>query len=594
MKKPAFFLVGGALAIVGILFLLKPNQVAHDGILDKLGLPTKKDSVSLSNSLVYRIPTDSFAFFWQSATPALQKLIDSPWGNQQNLSAIYKRLGMDELTDKWKNNGFDISYPFSKNAIQELVIFASPASNSGTEATKGSSDLPFSIGALAKSDSSEKTETIISSFVEWLSKNNSVKVEKGSTDGISTYVLRPTNKEALNNIPKQIAPGISPEFSIDANDITIYLGQKDSLMAVASDKQNLISLLGEKYPPAPPQLITTKEFASHQYNAANSDQRLAFVYTDLVALESFANSFSIDEGTSAETSANIDAVTSASMLMTMNATPQWEAIIKYSDTNPTLKKTLAKFENSTISENMRNALANTPVMFVSVDAHNLAKLPSRLGNTSPVKLDFLKGLKRIGVSLEVAPIGQSLLPIPNFSILFDSDNPEQIENELSNLITQYGSATMQGMPGANAAWQDEVIEGNKVKHKITGPGINIYLTHKDNLVILCNSQNMLISSLKSINSKASPFIKGLSADARQSFEKDSSVIYIYTNYIQLAELLKNLRGVLQMFAAQNPEIADFMSDKKLDELRQLKSMFISVKHLPEDRQIRMRAAYSAS
>ncbi len=533
-------LTAGGLAAGGCS---KDEKKAAVGVAGRAGAADLKTAVKedLVSSLVSRIPEDSLGFFaWEGSHPAYAKLSASPWGNTSGFTELLKNADGEakEMIDTLKQVGIDPTDKATWEALLSEAVFYFTAPADGVKKP--------SMGVLFKSKDAGKLETLLTTV-----KSEAVK-----------------HNQKVSELKLATGKGFSVAGAQPENEIVV--ASENGVASIATTQalaeQTLASKGGKT-----PLLMTTASFSKASAGFPEASKRFATAYVDIEkTVQAAAKS-----GAKVDTAA-LDTVplTAVALAFSMDESPETSLRFVYDDTktanNPWLKSL-----NSSASKSFASVLPTKPLLVLSVDGKMIKDVKevmlAGLGEMGAVyrqQLAFLDDLTRIGIAASVAPMGQSLLPIPDLMIVAESSDAEKTKGQLQSIL---GLAMMSsGMPGMT--WQDKQIEGTAVKSMTAPMGMGLFLASTKGLVVATSSEPVMKNALAS----KSGFSATLPKRGEQVFSDAQTVSNLYLNFEEIGSYVESMGGMVSMYAPQGQDASKFLNPENIQAIKKMGAMIGAV------------------
>lgn len=533
---------------------------------DKAPVEPKADAApsatDLSGTLVSRIPANAYGFFrWNGSHPAYEKLLQSPWAKSDVASLIEGagKNAQDVLT-MLKNVGLDPADGATwRKMFSEAVFFATPPQTDAAAAAAGAQQQPggqaqLSFGVIFKADGVDVQQKL-EAIREQLKASGQAPTDL-QVDGGAGFRFEAKSADSGEVLP-------------------IFFVAKGNLGVAASDAQTARQTLASQAS-ALPQVVTSEHFKKAFKGTPGEDSRFALGYFDFNKLMADAgaaqpNAPAVIGGIDKEEMGAVEAV---SVTFAMDDAPRtdFRMVLDTADEKSSWVKNLAVSQSS----GLISSLPEKPLLFLSFDGQSLRKIrdTASQGGQLPFasQLAFLDTVGRVGIAARVAPPGQSILPIPDVMVLFESSSAEESKGQIEQLI----NVAMAASPGmAGMQWTDQKLDDQTTVRSIMSPmGFGLFLGSKNNLVVLASSSAQIQSALGADDQ--GKFAQKLAPAANAVLTQQQNIGNVYVNFEQLASLLENMGGLLSMYAPQNQDMGSMLEPQKLQSLKDMGTMVGSI------------------
>jgi hypothetical protein len=501
--------------------------------------------VRLSDTLISRVPENAVAFaYWEGKHPAYLKLEQSPWGqsgSMADLRAASKEFA--QVAGALAKAGLDLeNKEIVTDMLAEVVFFVLPV-----EAEAGDQEAP-PIGWIFKPRGKDLAK-LISEAKKELPKA-----------GVKVQDFRAAGGEGLQITSEPGGSGSEPDAKEGKTDLFLLaLGE----LGIGGLSKSVVERTAAYPGGALPAIAQTDLFRRTVAGLPGDDERFGLVYLDGEAMER------------AITQAKVQAVElqnlpfrSLALGFSMLEAPQVDARFIH-------KSKVAEAEKfASVSSVVFDAAPSSPLLLLTFDGDLLGGLTKTAGLSEPMAADlaFLSDVKRVGISASVAAPGQSMLPLPDLLLLFETENTKALQQGLEKAADNMISSSLgaQGGPAAlGMQWtEQELPGGKKIKGMMTPMGVGVFLASFDNLVVAASTEQQ-IRALAGSTSKSG----GLSPTAAAVFREAVTAGNLYLSFANLASFLENLSGMLALFAPQQAgQAAPFLSPEKLANLRNMGSL----------------------
>ncbi len=505
-----------------------------------IALGTSDDTFTLESDLLTRVPDESFAFFvWQGAHPAYARLLDSPWSESSSLFSLLpsSQTELTQIIELLAAAGFDPRDPkVMAKIFAEAVFFVYRGEKPEPEfgvVFKPEGQVPAAILtkiAEATKDTSYLTEEIVIAGDTGLS----ITVSKG---------------EKTSPVPV----GNKPE--VDRKIFAIAQGD----MGIIALSKKTIERVMEKEELRQPAIVKTAEFQKLTKPLPGATDRFVTGYVDIASFYG-----------SGEDGAETSPLRALSLSSSMTDAPQMDIFLLLNDNE--LAKAFVPTDDVSRGDAIRAVVPSNPLFFLDVDGAALKKVKSSLvskyGATDTEvtsNLAFIDSISRFGLAAKVAPVGQSILPIPELLFLFDSSEPEAAISQLKELV----SSGLKNTPmTAGLQWSEKDVGEGKTLNTIMSPlGFGIFLASKDSLVFAASTEAAAKAVLGGTSVGA--FEKSVPSKVNSLFALGSTLSSFHVDFSELSSLLGNMGGVLAMYAPQDKNAQKMLAPENVASLKKM-------------------------
>ena len=499
-------------------------------------------AVALSSDLLKKVPEEACGFFvWKGSHDAYKRLMESPWsGSGDFASMIQDSSGeVGKAAKLLTAVGLDPNDKETwRNMFSEAVFFALPP--------KAESPEP-SIGVVFRSQGIEIADKLAAIKEEL--KKSGTKVEDISIEGVGGVKFEVEQQAGEQKLQH------------------VYFLVNDGL-GVFGSKEEAIAQVLKKKSEALPSIVTASKFERTTFGLPAEKNRFAIGYFDLEQL--FASP-------AADTAAKETPLKAASMALSMGDTPQTDVRMLYEDTAD--GENWAASLKPSSSAALVPSVPKQPLLFLSFDGQTLKKVKelaaAKAKDQNPQllsQLSFVDSLQRVGIAARVAPVGQSILPIPDLLFLMQTSEPAAAEQQLKSLI----SGAMQGSPmTASMQWTEKELEDGKKMQALMSPmGFGVFLASTDSLVLAASTEAQLRSILA--GSENGLFQKALSPGAVDVFSEQPNIGSLYLNFEQVGAFMENMGGLLAMYAPQDKNAQSMLEAENIKAIKKMGTMIGSV------------------
>lgn len=514
------------------------------------GLPQTDDrgetEVQLSDTLVSRVPENAVAIvYWDGKHPAYLKLQQSPWGQSGWVSDLSDASPeFAQVAGALAKAGLDIeNKEIMSDVLNEVVFFVLP-----TKGEAGDQEAP-PIGWIFKPRGRDLAK-LISEAKKELAKA-----------GVKVQDLTVAGGEGLQITYEPGGSSSKPDAKEGNTDLFLLaLGE----LGIGGLSKSVVERTAASPGGKLPAILQTDLFKRTVAGLPGDDERYGLVYFDVGAFDVGAMENAIKvQGVEVR---NLMPIRSFALGLSMLEAPHIDARFIHNSQVADAEKF------SSVSSVIFDAVPSSPLMLLTLDGDLLSKPTKTAGLSEPMGADlaFLSEVKRVGISASVAAPGQSMLPLPDLMLLFETENTKALQQRLEKAVDTMISSFLgaQGGPAAlGMQWtEQELTGGKKVKGMMTPMGIGVFLASFDNLVVAASTEQQVRDLAGSTSSKS----EGLSPAVSAVFRESATAGNLYLSFVELASFLENLGGILALFAPEQAgQAAPFLSPENLAELRNM-------------------------
>jgi hypothetical protein len=511
--------------------------------------------VNFSNTLVGALPDQTVAFFlWQGDSPAYKKLMESPWGGgQSDMAKVLQDANkdVDEMKDLLKQAGLD---PENKETWRSLFNEAAFFASAGPSADKAAA-----IGVVFHSASALNLPDRMSKIEAGLKQKSDVSVQDLKLAHGNGFILE---KKAAAK-------------TTDGGPEKMYFGWSGDNGAVGTSEWVLDSVLAPDDGKLPA-VVSSPQFAAAAKGLPEDSARFATAFVDVDKLIEVAAKISPDGGTDAKKfQAENFPVKAATFSMAMTDTPQTSLRLTYDPADKSRNAWLKALNTST-SASLLPALPSKPLLFLSLDGQTLRQLEElALASAGPAgqaykpQLAFLNNVKRVGLAARPAAPGQSMLPVPELVLVFESDDAAGTAGQLKQILGTLAQGA--GVPGMQ--WAQKQINNVPVQVMNTPLNMGVYLATSKDLVVLSSSETQMTAALGG----GGAFAAGLPERAEQVFANEQSLGNLYVNFEEVGSMMESMGGMLSMYAPPNGEANKLLQAENIESIKKMGTVVGSVK-----------------
>ncbi|MCB0324847.1 MAG: hypothetical protein KDD69_14790 [Bdellovibrionales bacterium] len=498
--------------------------------------------VELASELLKRVPGNAAGFFvWNGSHEAYGRLLESPWAGSTSLGSMLE--GSNERVERVKKflsaAGLD---PDDKQTwrklFSEAVFFVTPPEGGSAEPV---------VGAVFRSDGIDLAEKMAAIRKELAASGE--KVADVAIDGGTGFNIV---------VPQEADPASAP-VPPQEQQLTVLV--RDGVAALASQEGVARNVLTAE-PKNLPTLVETDDFKRAVAQFPAQGARFASGYLDVSKVLGASGQL---PGAPLETLP----LRAVSIALSMTDAPQTDVRMLYREQNG--EKSWIEQLVPSSSQELVSAVPTKPLLFFSVDGQALSKLKEMASAQIAAQPDlasqlaFIDGVKRLGISARLAPLGQSALPIPDLLLLLETDKPQEAQAQLKALIA--GNMKNAPMMAGNPWTEKELPDGTKVQSMITPLGFGAFLASAEGLLLAASTESQLRSALAE---RGKPqFVGELSKPVSSVLADQSTVGNLYINFEQVGAFLENMGGVLAMFAPQDRAAQDWLLPENIASVKKM-------------------------
>lgn len=514
-----------------------------------------ESELNFAGTLVEHLPAESFGFIYVDfVKESYQKLANSVW----RLDLIGKLLNSQST----KNHNHNLSNVLRIVEKMDLKVFKEElkgiAIYLSSDKTKGQ---PIDAGLIFDVKNPEYLEKLLTVVREEL-KTESVQVtevdfkEKGS--GLK-----------IERIHSPSPPSGSAEEQTTAQQTALYFVKNANFAALAATEENVIALLDQQI--TRPQILDSERFKIASRELSPNDQITALAYFDLqqIVQANQANlAAALVEHSDLLNLGNLSSIIYASSFLDvpsyffrLNVENEWTELF-------------SKLQNSDFTE-LYSMVSNDVVMAFAMDGSILKTLYALLEqnkavNTNQANLQLVTSIDKILFTERAAPLGQSILPVPDLLFAVKSSNIEQILAQTKSAIQQLMNSS--GGGAAGTTWSEKDIAGVKVEYLLSPIGIGAFLASKDAYLLIASNETQIKEALTGYINNSKDFISSLESNSDAQKFSEGNLSTFYLNYPQLSAQLESLKGLLSAFSGEAGP--DILSQENLGLMKQ-KRRFVS-------------------
>ncbi len=540
--------------LVGTLLVLtalsgtgcKKDEAATPGVVPVSG----SDKIDLSATIIGEIPKDSLGFIqWDLTSTAYANLAKSPWGGNSSFFSNLELASQEEnkFLDALKRAGID---PQKRETYEPILAqgvgFLAPAADVNEK---------LALGLLLQSKAGVNLGDKFGILKQEL-QNAGKKTEDISSGPVSGF------RVDISDAPQAGQPAAAGAtgkylYLVWSKDRGVFSNSKTlaSTVLVSTSRQN-------------PALVDSADFKSmiSQLPAVSSQFGLGYLGVADLLKHLEASGTPIPDAQLKNFP--VKAIASA---FSMGEAPQTDLKLLVKPEGAEQQKWFAVL-NTSQSDKVLPAVPSNPFLFLSLDGETLKRAKANLGDLAKsgqpqadAVLAAVDQLQRVAIAASIAPVGQSMFPVPNVLIVAQASSPDQVQKALAD-ATAF-AVNSSGM--MQAVWQEKDIDGVKVRAMNSPLGFGMYLASKGNLVIASSTEPQLKASLATIAS-GKGFESALAPRIQKTLAKDMALANLYLDFNELGSMMENLGGMLTMFAPQQGESAQkFLAPENIASIKKM-------------------------
>lgn len=528
-----------------------------------------KQEVNLSGTIVDQLPPTTFGFAYiDFAHPAYKRYLASQWGADKS-----SPLGMEAvlgaadngngdvkgIVGALKTAGLDLNDPNAIGAAySKVVLFGAKSGSNGSDLGGGGLLQANNANSLA-----QQMNAIRTSVTQDGDTVTDLQVAGGLGFAVET-------KPRAATVPGQ--PERTPTKT--------YFGWAGDRAVVASSADLVTQVLGSSRASLP--LLADPDFKKLTTGLAGDNSRYGTWFVDLKPILSAGQGAQLNPGDATK------AFYAIGGSFSMSDVPSLEARIGYNKEDAAVKKILTGLSVSTAKE-VVSPFNTSPMTFVSIDGSLLRNTRVFLEEThkedAASVINYLKSLDavtRIGLGVRMAPVGASLLPIPDVMLTAPSSDVTQTQSALVSFADSL----------AHLDKTEKTIAGKQVT-VLRGVGVGVLIAATDNMVVASTSEPQLEKYLQS-GSKEGSFANQVSGRAGDLLLGEPSLTNIYLNFNELGSFLENMGGMLSMYAPQSDEAKSLLDKNNLARLKKMGSLTTAVTLDDAEGLLRLESTYGTA
>ncbi len=520
----------------------------------------------LSQTLISRLPETTFGFvYWDNSHPSYKKLSTSPWSTStesgsQFLDSLSKQdVETRRIIKTLKEGGLDLS---NSKTVGDLFKKGAVFS-----AVSKEEDSEIAVGIVFEAKNETEISTAMAAVRNGLTKNgettDELELEKGNGFKITTKRAGSTD--------------VSEVFLAWIGNVGVMSSAKWAVEVVTK------SSLGKFLP------ITTKDqFKRATEKLPGDSYRYLLGFVDFSYLTEKLHGKVVRFADIPWIMKKEMPLQAISFAFGMKETPLTELRFVYNKDNQAMTTALEGLKASS-SGRVAKLLPENQMLFLSVDANSLQLLIKTILSELAMPAEAFDKqfqtwgqLDRISVAARLAPVGQSLLPIPDILLLGQSESSA----DLKLLIIQTLSGLM----------QFQSIEKKIAKVVVTilrGPGFGVFIGNQSDVVFVSSTEQSVTSAITVMDGDGGAFTNTLPELAKETLTERETVANLYVNFVQVSKFLESMGGVLSLYAPQSEEAKKLLDEQTLGELKKMGSMIGSVTLDKAPGYIRVRGSYNA-
>ena len=507
-------------------------------------------NLDFSKTLVSYIPTGASGFLYSNvAGQAMKKLLASPWKPAGEVPFI-EQTPDEQLKKLLKGltvKGYNLEKTdFWLSLFSESVFFTAPAPSS--EQAQG-------FGMFAKAQDSMDLQKFFDALGGGLdSSGYQTTPEKYSAAKGFSFSMNVSLPSGGGIVP------ISNTLSVDNKNIEhkFYVAWDSTRFAVTTQTW-VVDYLFTSEGGNVPDIVKSATYKKATEQSPPQQNSYFFGYMDpkQATKQILAQ---VEAPQQAAIDANGIPLQAISINSLMNNAPETAVRLLFDDSNQMTQQFLPLLQKSS-SKALSGMMPQKLVAAFTLDGSTLQNawkqaslfIPPEAAGPYSGALKLIDHLSRFGLAVRSAPVGMSMLPVPDLLLVLETKNTEQAWGILDSTLATLG----QQMGGGTLMQSERDIAGHKTKVLASPLGLGIYATKKDNVLLISSAEPLLNEVL----SGDKLFATQLPPRMQQSYEKQETLLNVFVNFEQVAGLLESMGGTLSMFAPQAKDMG-FMFDPK--------------------------------
>ena len=562
----------------------KKDDDKRASMIPNTGAPAAPSSIT--NPLFTQVPTEANGFLeWDLSTAAYKKLNSSPWSGSQEIAMFKSGTSADEMevVRALRKVGLDPAQRSTWESLCERAVVYTVKRQS-TEST------PL-IALRCQGSVNAKIEEVVSALkTELKSTGKNFKEEPVGKGEAFSFELKDSTPASSVAAPTAIPPttpdGTSTSAKTEASTVTsdtlaqattaqtakalpvrVYFGHenKDTLITLNA---NLLKQAFSGTSNAIPALVSSEGFKAATTGFPDSSSRFILGYLDVASV---VNALSSNFPEMAQDLAKIP-FNFLSFSGAMDQAPTTELRAAYNSKDESQKGWFDAL-GSSLSSAVLNSAPKSPIAFLSIDGQTVKKLiektfPEQKQEDLAKFSEMLGGITRIGLTGKLAPLGQSMLPLPELLIALETTDAEKVKIRLKELAG--AGLSKNGMP---SQWTDKQIGKDTVSFALTPLGLGVFVASKGNNVLVASTESQITDALQ----LSSAFTTSLPNRIGSALQDEQTVASIYVNFEQVASFMETLGGTLSMYAPQDSGAAQSVNQENIAAIRKMGLMVGAIK-----------------
>lgn len=536
---------------------------------EEIASSKEPQELNFSGTLVEHLPSETLGFaFVNFSKESYQKLSTSVWRVEwieKFLDALSKMSMSEEMST-------------ARRILEKLDLKVTKEEFTGIALYLASSKIqePSIVSSIANAGLIFEVKT-----PEYLEKLLSIAKEELPLANIQLEDLK--LKESGNGIKISIpSKGITKGFEV------LYFAKNANLGAIALSEEALNMLLDSQS--TRPAILDTERFKSASREMSN-DEVISLGYLDLHEMVQEDSANLATEAAKHSELFDLKNLSSFLISFSFRDTPSYFFRLNVENSWGQLFSIL---KNSDFSD-LYSMVSRDSVLSLAVDGsifkgiQLLLEKSGELGVAQEVvseKLKILTAIDKIIFTERAAPLGQSILPVPDLFFAVKSKDTAlllaQTKLGMQQLMNRAGASS-----NAEQAWSQKEISGVNVEYLLSPIGIGGFLAVKDDYLFIASNEAQIKDALNGYIDKSKDFTELLKNSPEGQVFSEANLSTFYLNYPLLYAQLDSLKGLASTFSGG--ATSQFMSQESLEKLKK-KGLFVSNLRIGE-RELSSSAGY---
>lgn len=464
------------------------------------------DPFRLSGTLVSAVPESAPAFYYINYTSAAAKKLQALQDPELKKGALEKFAQLNNpFVNSLIQNGF-----LTGDSLEEIVLFVAPR---GATAEKSVSP---SVGLFFRSSEKTDLDKVLTNLRPEMEKGQ-LKTADLSVSGLKGFTVD------LNSTATPLLPSV-PGTPINEK---IFVAWRKNLAMLTNDGAILSQTFEKVEGKAAglPAIVTSPTLKEATVGFPTGEEVVSFGYGDGAAL-----------GQLIPDPKSPIPVRAVAIAAGMTTTPEmFLRVLSNIDAAPLVV-------NSSSKDIVGLLPANSMVNLV-ISGSIFNNLPDSVTAANPFAAQ-LSSIREIGISVRPAPLGQSMLPIPEVLIAVNSTAPDQ----LLSTIKQMASMGMGQGGGSN--WQEKDLDGFKAQTLSAGLGLSVLAGTRGDELLASTSETLLREAVK--NQNGTNFTSALPPEMRKLYAPEGRLFAGYFDFPMIGTFVESMSALSQMYAPPAP------------------------------------------